>query len=101
MAVVPGDPALAILSEGEASYTQRDLEKLQRELGIDRPIDVQYFDWISGQWFAGKLRCLYTFGISCDYDEGWKTVVEEVRDSDEEIALAAAQLIESLSLIHI
>ena len=56
MAVVPGDPALAILSEGEASYTQRDLEKLQRELGIDRPIDVQYFDWISGQWFAGKLR---------------------------------------------
>ena len=95
MAVVPGDPALAILSEGEASYTQHDLKKLQKELGIDRPIDVQYFDWISGQWFAGKLRCVYTLGVSCDYDEGWKTVVKQVRDGDKHISLADARLIES------
>ena len=46
--LIPGDPALAILSEGEASYTQEDLLKLRQELGTDRPMVVQYFDWIGG-----------------------------------------------------
>ena len=46
--LIPGDPALAILSEGEASYTQEDLVKLRHELGTDRPMVVQYLDWIGG-----------------------------------------------------
>lgn len=46
--LIPGDPALAILSEGEASYTQEDLLKLRHELGTDRPMVVQYLDWIGG-----------------------------------------------------
>lgn len=46
--LIPGDPALAILSEGEASYTQEDLLKLRQELGTDRPMVVQYLDWIGG-----------------------------------------------------
>ena len=46
--LIPGDPALAILSEGEASYTQEDLIKLRHELGTDRPMVVQYLDWIGG-----------------------------------------------------
>lgn len=48
MRAIPGDPALAILSDGEGSYTQEDLEKLRHKLGTDRPLAVQYFDWIGG-----------------------------------------------------
>ena len=46
MRIVPGDPALAILSEGEAQFTQAELDKLRQELGTDQHIGVQYFKWI-------------------------------------------------------
>ena len=45
MRIVPGDPALAILSEGEAQFTQAELDKLRRELGTDQHIAPQYFKW--------------------------------------------------------
>ena len=48
MRLVPGDPALAILAEGDAQFTMEELRALQRELGADRPIVVQYFEWIGG-----------------------------------------------------
>ena len=48
MSLIPGDPALAILSDGEGSYTQKELDDLRRELGTDRPIPVQYVDWVAG-----------------------------------------------------
>ena len=48
MRIIPGDPALAILNDGEGSYTQQNLDDLRRELGTDQPIVVQYFDWIGG-----------------------------------------------------
>lgn len=48
MSLIPRDPALAILSDGEASYTRQKLDDLRRELGTDRPIAVQYVDWIGG-----------------------------------------------------
>jgi peptide/nickel transport system permease protein len=48
MRLVPGDPALAILSEGDAPYTQEDLANLRAELGTDRHIATQYFVWIGG-----------------------------------------------------
>ena len=50
MRIVPGDPALIILGglSGEGTYTQQDLENLQRELGTDRNIVVQYGDWAWG-----------------------------------------------------
>ena len=45
---IPGDPALAILEdEGGGSFTQEDLARLRHELGTDRPIVVQYADWMS------------------------------------------------------
>ena len=37
---------MAILSDGEGSYTQQDLDKLRHKFGIDRPIAVQYLDWV-------------------------------------------------------
>ena len=48
MNLIPGDPALAILSDGEGSYTQKELDDLRHELGTDRPIAVQYVEWIGG-----------------------------------------------------
>ncbi len=48
MRLLPGDPALVILSEGDASFTQEELEDLRKQLGTDRPIVVQYVDWIGG-----------------------------------------------------
>jgi peptide/nickel transport system permease protein len=49
MRIVPGDPAIAILEgEGGGVYTQEDLANLREELGTNRPIVVQYFEWIGG-----------------------------------------------------
>lgn len=48
MRVIPGDPALAILNDGDAGYTQAMLDDLRHELGTDRPIAVQYVSWIWG-----------------------------------------------------
>ncbi len=48
MRLIPGDPALAILSEGDAEYTQEDLAKLRVELGTDSHIAVQYAKWMRG-----------------------------------------------------
>lgn len=48
MRLIPGDPALVILSEGDAAFTQEELEALRQELGTDRPIPVQYAEWIGG-----------------------------------------------------
>ena len=43
MAMIPGDPATAILG----SYaTPENVERLNRQLGLDRSIPEQYFIWI-------------------------------------------------------
>lgn len=44
--VVPGDPALAIL--GESQYTMEEYLSIRAMMGLDKPIFVQYWDWISG-----------------------------------------------------
>ena len=48
MRLIPGDPALAILSADDANYTQEELQLLREELGTDRPIVVQYAEWMGG-----------------------------------------------------
>ena len=47
--VVPGDAAMMILTgeEGESGRVNtEDLEQLRKELGLDRPIQVQYGEWV-------------------------------------------------------
>ena len=49
MRIVPGDPALIILGEGEGSsdnVTEERLNQLRAKLGTDKPIYTQYFSWI-------------------------------------------------------
>ncbi len=49
MRLVPGDPAIAILEAGGGgNYTPQDLENLREELGTNRSLFVQYFEWIGG-----------------------------------------------------
>ena len=62
MSLIPGDPALAILSDGEGSYTQRDLDNLRRELGTDRPIAIQYVDW-TGSALKGDFGDSLSFHV--------------------------------------
>ncbi|GAB3691353.1 ABC transporter permease [Nocardiopsis oceani] len=45
MRVLPGDPAEVALGTGA---TEEALEQTRAEFGLDRPLVVQYWDWISG-----------------------------------------------------
>lgn len=54
--VIPGDPALLMLSglEGGSTYTEETLANLRKELGTDKPIHIQYFLWI-GDMLQGDM----------------------------------------------
>ncbi len=49
---IPGGPTAAYY--GSANVTGADLERIQRELGLDRPLVIQYFSWLKnflqGDW---------------------------------------------------
>jgi peptide/nickel transport system permease protein len=51
--LVPGDAALFILTgeDGSGAVTEKDLVNLRHQLGLDRPIHVQY-----GAWLWGTVR---------------------------------------------
>lgn len=48
--LVPGDTALFMLTgeEGAGAVTEEDIRNLRHELGLDRPIHVQYGSWLWG-----------------------------------------------------
>lgn len=48
MRIVPGDPAIAILSGegGDGIFTDQELKDLQEKLGITGSIPVQFFHWV-------------------------------------------------------
>lgn len=67
MAMIPGDPATAILG----SYaTPENVEKLNRDLGLDEPLVVRYFIWL-GNMLTGD------FGRSFSLN---RPVLDEVLD---------------------
>jgi len=49
--LLPGDPAVALLGEDPDPTI---LERIREDLGLDRPIHVQYFEWLS-RVFRGDL----------------------------------------------
>jgi len=51
--LLPGDPALAILGPDRARDTQA-YQALRQELGLDRPIPIQYASWL-GRILTGDL----------------------------------------------
>ncbi len=53
--LLPGDPIrMYIAYNAQQSYTEEQIQHLRHEVGLDRPLYVQYFDWISGV-FQGDL----------------------------------------------
>lgn len=47
--LVPGDPALLLLSQGDgASATPEAVERVREQLGLNQPLLVQYWDFLSG-----------------------------------------------------
>lgn len=54
MRILPGDPAEVVLGTGA---TEEALAQTRAEFGLDRPLIVQYWDWISGIPFGD-------FGVS-------------------------------------
>jgi len=62
--LIPGDPAMVKLvgDTGEAKFTQEQLEAMRAKLGTDKPLYVQYGDWV---W--GMLRL--DFGVSLFFEE--------------------------------
>lgn len=53
--ILPGDPIYLVAQESNvAGASQEQLDQLRREYGLDRPMVVQYFDWVGGL-FRGDL----------------------------------------------
>ena len=53
--LLPGDPILMFLSSQDLEQiTQEQIDHLKHELGLDRPMIIQYFDWL-GQVSRGDL----------------------------------------------
>jgi peptide/nickel transport system permease protein len=49
MRLLPGDPIYMILTASELNYvTEEQVQAVRHEFGLDKPIIVQYFDWIGG-----------------------------------------------------
>lgn len=49
MRLLPGDPVLLYISQDQfTSITPEELAAVRHQFGVDRPIMVQYFNWVSG-----------------------------------------------------
>jgi len=49
MHLLPGDPILIFISAGELKNTSlEEIEALRHQFGLDKPLMVQYLDWLAG-----------------------------------------------------
>ena len=58
--IIPGDAASVILG---ANATPEQIANLRHEMGLDRPLYIQYFSWLGGA-FTGNLGNSVSFGVS-------------------------------------
>ncbi len=82
MHMTPGDPAMLMLGE---SAPLEELENLRRELGLNEPLPVQYFNWLQRALSLDLGRSLRTRRL----------VIDEIKDrlpATLELALAATLL---------
>lgn len=45
--LAPGDPVLNILGTQELTATEQDVEQMRQQLGFNKPLLIQYYDWLS------------------------------------------------------
>ena len=64
MRLLPGDPLVIFMgrSAGQGGITQEILEALRVQYGLDKPLMVQYFNWVGGI-FQGDLGESITYHI--------------------------------------
>lgn len=46
--ILPGDVALAMMGADAGTVNQQGLETIRRDLGLDRPLHIQYLSWLGG-----------------------------------------------------
>ena len=71
MRLLPGDPLILYCTQGQmVNLEDEELNRLRHEWGLDKPIPVQYFDWIVNV-FQGNL------GKSIVYSDNVSTLILE------------------------
>ena len=61
MRLLPGDPILMLITpESAAEFTQQQIDELRHQYGLDKPIIMQYFDWIGGIFHGDLGRSILT-----------------------------------------
>ena len=48
--ILPGNVAVLLLAgpDGEGRFTAEEVERVEKQLGLDEPLPVQYLDWVAG-----------------------------------------------------
>ncbi|HSW57738.1 MAG TPA: ABC transporter permease [Dehalococcoidales bacterium] len=55
MRILPGDPIYMLITETESKeFTEQQIAQLKQQFGLDKPLAVQYFNWLKGI-FEGDL----------------------------------------------
>lgn len=80
--LIPGDPAV-VLAGSDAS--QEQVASIERDLGLDQPLPLQYWDWLSGV-VTGDL------GTSYVYNSGVSELILQRLSPTLELAVAAMLL---------
>lgn len=61
MRLLPGDPILMIISQQQKSeYSAQYIAELRHEYGLDKPMMVQYFDWVGGMFHGDFGKSIFT-----------------------------------------
>jgi peptide/nickel transport system permease protein len=73
MRLIPGDPILTYISQNDLKQlSESDYETLRNEFGLDKPVFIQYINWVGGL-FHGD------FGTSIVYhDKVYKLLIERL-----------------------
>lgn len=61
MRLAPGDPAVALYGEQFLKMSLKDRQQIRQNLGLDRPLPVQYYKWAEGM-LRGNLGRSYLSG---------------------------------------
>ena len=49
MRLLPGDPIRMLVTESESKeFTEQQIEQLKKQFGLDKPMAIQYFNWLGG-----------------------------------------------------
>ena len=91
MHLIPGDPALAML-RGQPTVTPADVERIRVQLGLNRPLPVQYFKYMS-RVFHGD------FGQSIKAHRPVATMIHEQVGATIQLALCAMALALAMGFI--